>query len=128
MSEERSWAQVYYSALSGLTHEGEPVPVNQNTAPGDPDTGRAPDTYVTFNQAEEDYVESSSDLPRRTRHLVQVHFVSLRPEAVRPLMKQARTALRAAGIRPRYCAALMHEEDTGYWHLPMYTWYLDKDV
>ena len=128
MSEERSWAQVYYSALSGLTHAGEPVPVNQNTAPGDPDTGLAPETYMTFNQAEEDYIQSASNNPHRAFHLVQVHFVSLRPEALRPLMRQARAAMRAAGIRPRYCAAMVHEEDTGLWHLPMYTWYIDKDV
>ena len=128
MSEERSWAQVYYSALSGLTHDGEPVPVNQNTAPGDPDTGLAPETYMTFNQAEEDYIQSASNNPHRAFHLVQVHFVSLRPEALRQLMRQARAAMRAAGIRPRYCAAMVHEEDTGLWHLPMYTWYIDKDV
>lgn len=128
MSEERSWAQVYYSALSGLIHDGEPVPVNQNTAPGDPDTGLAPETYMTFNQAEEDYIQSASNNPHRAFHLVQVHFVSLRPEALRPLMRQARAAMRAAGIRPRYCAAMVHEEDTGLWHLPMYTWYIDKDV
>lgn len=123
-----NFAEVYFEALSGLIYGEDEVPVWQTSVPDDPDSAQPPDTYILFNQAEEDYIQSASNEDHRTRHLVQVHFVSIHPEAVRAIMRAARVKLRLAGIRPRYCAALMHEEDTGYWHLPMYTWYIDTDV
>ena len=124
----QTFDQVYFGALSALTYNGTAVPVYQNTAPDQAEDGSALDTYVIFNEAEADYILDRSNLSGRTRHLVQVHAVSIYPEAVRPIMKSARALLRAAGVKPRYCAAMMYEEDTGYWHLPMYTWYVDKET
>ena len=124
----QTFDQVYYGALSGLTYQTAAVPVYQNTAPDQASDGSTLDTYVIFNEAEADYILDRSNVSGRTRHLVQVHVVSIHPEAVRSIMQAARTALKAVGVKPRYCAAMMYEEDTGYWHLPMYTWYVDKDT
>lgn len=117
--------QIYEKALRDFAIDGKAVPVYQSNAPDDPESAGAPGLYIIFNEAQCDYICDAANRPRRARHLVQVHAVGRDGSAVRRLMRDIRRNLTLWGIKPMYTTALMYEEDTGWYHLPLYTHYYE---
>lgn len=116
--------QVYEKALCDFVIDGKRVPVYQSTVPDDAN-GAGPGYYIIFNEAQCDYIADAANRPRRARHLVQVHAVGVDGSRVRKLMRDIRRNLTLWGVKPMYSAALIHEEDTGLYHLPLYTHYFE---
>lgn len=118
--------ELYSRALSGVAYGGQSVPAYQPPVPCDPDTGRPPASYIVFNEVQARGAAWASNEPRRVERLVQVHVYTLDPEAMRPIMREARLALRAAGVKIMYTGPQLYEDDTGYHHLPLYSRYVEN--
>lgn len=121
-----SFDEVYYEALSRVTHEGAPVPVYQPPVPDDPELGRPPELYIVFNEAQGRETFDRSNAPGRIDHLVQVHVFTLDPGIMRSVMSSARACLKDAGIKTMYTGPQMYDDDTKYHHLPLYSRYVEK--
>jgi len=118
--------ELYATALGRVRYNGAALPVYQPPVPDDPETGRPPDVYLVFNEAQARETLDASNAPGRIDHLVQVHVYTLDPTNLREIMGSARAELRASGIKTMYTGPQMYDDETGYHHLPLYSRYVEK--
>lgn len=82
-------------------------------------------TFVSWFEVTDSTGFQAGNRALRTVYLMQVDIYSKIPLKDQP--DRVKDALRAAGLKINSCGPEDHEEDTGYYHLPIRCWWARKN-